>query len=88
MMAELDSSLGAEGIICMVKPPTRCTHPQSIARNCRKRVISISPSGDEKYREASKERNVGERPKRAMLVPAAAPIYFGKFFEAAKTDEK
>jgi len=48
----------------------------------------MSPSGDEKYREASKERNEGERPKRAKLVPAAAPIYCGKFFEAAKTDEK
>lgn len=51
-------------------------------------MTSSSPSGDEKYREAIRERNVGERPKRAMLVPAAIPMYFGKFFEAAKTDEK
>jgi len=38
--------------------------------------------------EAMTERKRGERPNNAMLVPEAIPRWFGKFFDAAKSEEK
>ena len=38
--------------------------------------------------EARRERKRGERPKMAILVPEAMPMYCGKDFVAANTREK
>jgi hypothetical protein len=32
-------------------------------------------------------KNMGDSPKKAMLVPDAMPMYLGKVFEAANRDE-
>jgi len=34
------------------------------------------------------DRKRGERPNSAMLIPEAIPRWFGKFFDAAKREEK
>jgi hypothetical protein len=38
--------------------------------------------------DAMTERKSGERPNNAMLIPEAIPRWFGKFFDAAKIEEK
>jgi hypothetical protein len=38
--------------------------------------------------DAMTDKKRGDRPNKAMLVPAATPLYSGKFFEAANSDEK
>jgi len=62
--------------------------PANIDRNLRNCVTFKPVSGLVKKLDAMVERKRGERPNSAMLVPEAIPRWFGKFFEAAKSEEK
>jgi hypothetical protein len=68
--------------------PTRCTDPANIDRNLMNCVAFNPISGSVKKLDAMIESNRGERPNSAMLVPEAMPRWFGKFFDAAKSEEK
>jgi hypothetical protein len=44
--------------------------------------------GSVKNLDAITEKNSGDRPNRAMLVPVARPMWFVNVFEAANREEK
>lgn len=70
-----------------VNVPKRYTKPVSVARNSIYLVALRSPESLVKQLEAIAVRNKGERPKRAMLMPEAMPIYCGNVLEAANRAE-
>ena len=62
--------------------------PEVRAKKDKKWVTFNPVYGLVKYLDARRERNKGDKPKSAILVPEAAPRYWGKAREAAKRDEK
>jgi hypothetical protein len=71
-----------------LKAPTRWITPEARAKNDKKRATFNPVYGLVKYLDARRERNKGDKPKSAILVPDAAPRCLGKAREAAKRDEK
>ena len=67
---------------------TKLTRPVRTAMNVKNPgMSSVCPSAVNTW-EARRERKRGERPKMAILVPEAMPMYCGKDFVAANTREK
>ena len=51
-------------------------------------TLSIPEAGSVKNLDAMTEKNSGDKPNRAMLVPDARPMWFVNVFEAANKEEK
>ena len=77
----VEALAGADGAVHwslherMLKAPRRCMAPDVMAMKFKKRGTSKPVDGSVKNVDARRERIRGDKPKRAMLAPEAAPRY-------------